>query len=75
MKSIFRAQEVYPPRKGLSDAVAGGYAQAKLLGMDVRLEAMPCVVDARGHTVAAISFYARATSAQSGQEDNRAEGK
>jgi len=43
--------------------------------MDVRLDAMACVVDARGHTVAAISFDARATAAQSRQEDKRAEGK
>jgi hypothetical protein len=43
--------------------------------MDIRFDAMRRVVDARGDTVAAVGSYARATAAQSRQEDNRAEGK
>ena len=42
--------------------------------MDVRFDAMRCVVDARGDTVAAVGSYARATAAESRQEDDRAEG-
>ena len=43
--------------------------------MDVRLDAMPCVMDTRGDTVAAIGSDGRATAAQNRQEDDGAEGK
>ena len=49
--------------------------KSKLLCMDVRFDAMCCVVDARGDAVAAVGFYARAAAAENRQEDNGAEGK
>ena len=40
--------------------------------MDVRRDAMPCVMDARGDTVAAVGSDGRATAAESCQEDDGA---
>jgi hypothetical protein len=43
--------------------------------MDIRCDAMPRVVDARGDTVAAVGSDGRATAAESRQEDDGGEGK
>jgi hypothetical protein len=72
-KHFSRAGSISPSQRNL-ETPSREAAIGELLCMDVRFDAMRCVVHARGDTVAAVGSYTRATAAESRQEDDGAEG-